>query len=138
MEITNQNLEEMLPIVIRVIIPVVNHIPLLASLWRLSHLGTVPAIKFAIVYSRDGEVTSWERKEGNSCGVHGIYLKFRSFNGIDPIVPTEKHGTLITMYRSKEFPQEYLKAKKKSRLSKATRKEPKDKKTLQDSCEVQA
>jgi hypothetical protein len=49
---------------------------------------------------------------------------------------TEKHGTLITMYRSKEFPQDYLKAKKK-RLSKATRKEPKDKKTLQDSCEVQ-
>jgi hypothetical protein len=49
---------------------------------------------------------------------------------------TEKHGTLITMYRSKEFPQDYLKAKKK-RLYKATRKEPKDKKTLQDSCEVQ-
>jgi hypothetical protein len=22
-----------------------------------------------------------------TCGVHGIYLKFRSFNGIDPIVP---------------------------------------------------
>jgi hypothetical protein len=22
-----------------------------------------------------------------TCGVHGIYLKFESFNGIDPIVP---------------------------------------------------
>jgi hypothetical protein len=22
-----------------------------------------------------------------TCGVHGIYLKFGSFNGIDPIVP---------------------------------------------------
>jgi hypothetical protein len=25
--------------------------------------------------------------ESMTCGVHGIYLKFRSFNGIDPIVP---------------------------------------------------
>jgi hypothetical protein len=25
-----------------------------------------------------------------TCGVHGIYLKFESFNGIDPIVPTKK------------------------------------------------
>jgi hypothetical protein len=26
--------------------------------------------------------------ESMTCGVHGIYLKFGSFNGIDPIVPT--------------------------------------------------
>jgi hypothetical protein len=25
-----------------------------------------------------------------TCGVHGIYLKFGSFNGIDPIVPSYK------------------------------------------------
>jgi hypothetical protein len=25
--------------------------------------------------------------ESMTCGVHGIYIKFRSFNGIDPIVP---------------------------------------------------
>jgi hypothetical protein len=25
-----------------------------------------------------------------TCGVYGIYLKFGSFNGIDPIVPKEK------------------------------------------------
>jgi hypothetical protein len=25
--------------------------------------------------------------ESMTCGVHGIYLKFGSFNGIDPIVP---------------------------------------------------
>jgi hypothetical protein len=25
-----------------------------------------------------------------TCGVHGIYLKFGSFNGIDPIVPRNK------------------------------------------------
>jgi hypothetical protein len=25
-----------------------------------------------------------------TCGVHGIYLKFGSFNGIDPIVPIRK------------------------------------------------
>jgi hypothetical protein len=26
-----------------------------------------------------------------TCGVHGIYLKFGSFNGIDPIVPLIIH-----------------------------------------------
>ena len=26
--------------------------------------------------------------ESMTCGVHGIYLKFGSFNGIDPIVPS--------------------------------------------------
>jgi hypothetical protein len=32
--------------------------------------------------------------ESMTCGVHGIYLKFGSFNGIDPIVPLifEKDG----------------------------------------------
>jgi hypothetical protein len=25
--------------------------------------------------------------ESMTCGVHGIYLKFGSFNGIDPIIP---------------------------------------------------
>jgi hypothetical protein len=29
-----------------------------------------------------------ESHESMTYGVHGIYLKFRSFNGIDPIVPT--------------------------------------------------
>jgi len=43
MEITNQYLEEMLAMVICVTIPVVIRIPLLASLGRFSHLGTVPA-----------------------------------------------------------------------------------------------
>jgi len=43
MEITNQYLEEMLALVIRVTILVVICIPLLASLGRFSHLGTVPA-----------------------------------------------------------------------------------------------
>jgi hypothetical protein len=28
--------------------------------------------------------------ESMTCGVHGIYLKFGSFNGIDPIVPISK------------------------------------------------
>jgi ABC-type molybdate transport system permease subunit len=41
MEITNQNLEEMLAMVICVVIPVVVRIPLLASLGRFSHLGTI-------------------------------------------------------------------------------------------------
>jgi hypothetical protein len=27
--------------------------------------------------------------ESMTCGVHGIYLKFGSFNGIDPIVPLD-------------------------------------------------
>jgi hypothetical protein len=29
--------------------------------------------------------------ESMTCGVHGIYLKFGSFNGIDPIVPLIIH-----------------------------------------------
>jgi hypothetical protein len=29
--------------------------------------------------------------ESMTCGVHGIYLKFGSFNGIDPIVPIFKY-----------------------------------------------
>jgi hypothetical protein len=29
-----------------------------------------------------------------TCGVHGIYLKFGSFNGIDPIVP----NLIVMMY----------------------------------------
>jgi hypothetical protein len=29
-----------------------------------------------------------------TCGVHGIYLKFGSFNGIDPIVPKKIIWTL--------------------------------------------
>ena len=41
-EITNQNLEEVLPaMVICVIIPVVIRVPLLASLGRFSHLGII-------------------------------------------------------------------------------------------------
>jgi hypothetical protein len=34
--------------------------------------------------------------ESMTCGVHGIYLKFGSFNGIDPIVPT-KRGALYLL-----------------------------------------
>jgi hypothetical protein len=30
-----------------------------------------------------------------TCEVHGIYLKFGSFNGIDPIVPTIKGLDLL-------------------------------------------
>jgi hypothetical protein len=30
--------------------------------------------------------------ESMTCGVHGIYLKFGSFNGIDPIVPITNIG----------------------------------------------
>jgi hypothetical protein len=33
--------------------------------------------------------------ESMTCGVHGIYLKFGSFNGIDPIVPKINHIVLI-------------------------------------------
>jgi hypothetical protein len=31
-----------------------------------------------------------------TCGVHGIYLKFGSFNGIDPIVPLIKWSDGLT------------------------------------------
>jgi hypothetical protein len=30
--------------------------------------------------------------ESMTCGVYVIYLKFGSFNGIDPIVPLKKRG----------------------------------------------
>jgi len=43
MEITNQNLEEMLAMVICAITPLAVRIPLIASLGRFSHLGTIPA-----------------------------------------------------------------------------------------------
>jgi hypothetical protein len=32
--------------------------------------------------------------ESMTCEVHGIYLKFGSFNGIDPIVPRKKEELL--------------------------------------------
>jgi hypothetical protein len=34
--------------------------------------------------------------ESMTCGVHGIYLKFGSFNGIDPIVPFYLVATYMT------------------------------------------
>jgi hypothetical protein len=40
-----------------------------------------------------------------TCGVHGIYLKFGSFNGIDPIVPEIK-GNFRTIY-SRGLPLPY-------------------------------
>jgi hypothetical protein len=51
MEITNQYLEEMLAMVICATIPVVIRIPLLASLGRFSHLGTVPALKKTLLFT---------------------------------------------------------------------------------------
>jgi hypothetical protein len=41
------------------------------------HFGSIPLLSHLYVGSH----------ESMTCGVHGIYLKFGSFNGIDPIVP---------------------------------------------------
>jgi hypothetical protein len=40
------------------------------------HFGSIPLLSHLHV----------DPLESMTCGVHGIYLKFRSFNGIDPIV----------------------------------------------------
>jgi hypothetical protein len=40
--------------------------------------------------------------ESMTCGVHGIYLKFGSFNGIDPIVPWF-YGVIFNPYFSVSF-----------------------------------
>jgi hypothetical protein len=45
------------------------------------HFGSIPLLSHLHVGPH----------ESMTCGVHGIYLKFRSFNGIDPIVPFQKH-----------------------------------------------
>jgi hypothetical protein len=41
------------------------------------HFGSIPSLSHLHVGPH----------ESMTCGVHGIYLKFGSFNGIDPIVP---------------------------------------------------
>jgi hypothetical protein len=41
------------------------------------HFGSIPLLSHLHVRPH----------ESITCGVHGIYLKFGSFNGIDPIVP---------------------------------------------------
>jgi hypothetical protein len=41
------------------------------------HFGSIPLLSHLHVGPH----------ESMTCGVHGIYLKFGSFNGIDPIVP---------------------------------------------------
>jgi hypothetical protein len=41
------------------------------------HFGSIPLLSHLHVGPH----------ESITCGVHGIYLKFGSFNGIDPIVP---------------------------------------------------
>jgi hypothetical protein len=43
------------------------------------HFGSIPLLSHLHVGPH----------ESMTCEVHGIYLKFGSFNGIDPIVPTE-------------------------------------------------
>ena len=45
------------------------------------HFGSIPLLSHLHVGPH----------ESMTCGVHGIYLKFGSFNGIDPIVPFRKH-----------------------------------------------
>jgi hypothetical protein len=44
------------------------------------HFGSIPLLSHLHVGPH----------ESMTCGVHGIYLKFGSFNGIDPIVPKTK------------------------------------------------
>jgi hypothetical protein len=41
------------------------------------HFGSIPLLSHLHV----------DPHKSMTCGVHGIYLKFGSFNGIDPIVP---------------------------------------------------
>jgi hypothetical protein len=45
------------------------------------HFGSIPLLSHLHVGPH----------ESMTCGVHGIYLKFGSFNGIDPIVPSYFH-----------------------------------------------
>jgi hypothetical protein len=45
------------------------------------HFGSIPLLSHLHVGPH----------ESMTCGVHGIYLKFGSFNGIDPIVPYAYH-----------------------------------------------
>jgi hypothetical protein len=46
------------------------------------HFGSIPLLSHLHVGPH----------ESMTCGVHGIYLKFGFFNGIDPIVPKNKHA----------------------------------------------
>ena len=48
------------------------------------HFGSIPLLSHLHVGPH----------ESMTCGVHGIYLKFGSFNGIDPIVPRIKANLL--------------------------------------------
>jgi hypothetical protein len=48
------------------------------------HFGSIPLLSHLHVGPH----------ESMTCGVHGIYLKFGSFNGIDPIVPRWKGGVV--------------------------------------------
>jgi hypothetical protein len=51
------------------------------------HFGSIPLLSHLHVGPH----------ESMTCGVHGIYLKFGSFNGIDPIVPIliDRHSSLF-------------------------------------------
>jgi hypothetical protein len=44
------------------------------------HFGSIPLLSHLHVGPH----------ESMTCGIHGIYLKFGSFNGIDPIVPNSQ------------------------------------------------
>jgi hypothetical protein len=57
------------------------------------HFGSIPLLSHLHVGPH----------ESMTCGVHGIYLKFESFNGIDPIVPLWIGGEMnmpLIRYRS--------------------------------------
>jgi hypothetical protein len=49
------------------------------------HFGSIPLLSHLHVGPH----------ESMTCGVHGIYLKFGSFNGIDPIVPILKVQNML-------------------------------------------
>jgi hypothetical protein len=51
------------------------------------HFGSIPLLSHLHVGPH----------ESMTCGVHGIYLKFGSFNGIDPIVPLTKYDASSRM-----------------------------------------
>jgi hypothetical protein len=52
------------------------------------HFGSIPLLSHLHVGPH----------ESMTCGVHGIYLKFGSFNGIDPIVPKTLYGRIETPF----------------------------------------
>jgi hypothetical protein len=51
------------------------------------HFGSIPLLSHLHVGPH----------ESMTCGVHGIYLKFGSFNGIDPIVPILKYQVITSI-----------------------------------------